>query len=324
MTKALAAAFLSAALSLCSFGIACSALVDNGGGLIYDTDRDITWYNPDSSPMTWDQAMSWAANLAAGGVEGWRLPSALNPDGSGPAGNFNVVGSEMGHLYYIALGNKGYVAPDGTYPQPGYGLANMGPFTNLQAVNYWSETEWASFSGNAWAFGFYNGQQGWGNKTDSVHFYAMAVHGGNVGQTLRSVKGKVLSDLTKLLSETANEQDITELQEAIRHLRNSLAPALWIDGNHLKLRYGERVFYQDRVVIHHLNELLARGVPTQAFIDVLVETDHALAQNAIDDAVAAQGDLQNIVKARDVMAKAMEQTIEHYGEAWAAAVTGAK
>ena len=69
-------------------------LIDRGFGLIYDVERDITWLqdanyaktlrrSPDGQ-MTWDDAMRWVAALNYRGIRGWRLPTALNRDGSGP------------------------------------------------------------------------------------------------------------------------------------------------------------------------------------------------------------------------------------------------
>jgi len=43
-----------------------AALVDNGGGLIYDDVLDITWAQPDAL-RTWDNANTWAAGLTLGG-----------------------------------------------------------------------------------------------------------------------------------------------------------------------------------------------------------------------------------------------------------------
>ena len=40
--------------------LANAELVDNNNGFVYDTDRDITWYNPNVADMSWDQAMAWA------------------------------------------------------------------------------------------------------------------------------------------------------------------------------------------------------------------------------------------------------------------------
>lgn len=316
MTRTLAMASLVVFLSLCASGVTHAALVDNGGGLIYDTDRNITWYDPGLAAMTWNEAMDWAESLTAGGASGWRLPSALNQNGTGPTDKFNVLGSEMGHLYYVELGNKGYVAPDGTYPQPGYGLLNKGPFANLQPVNYWSSTEWTCFTGNAWAFAFYNGQQGWGSKADGTHFFAMAVHDGNVGQSVRSLKEGVLNDLNRLLAQTENRQDVAGLQTTIQHLRNGLAPALWIDANNLNGRYGEYAFRESKGAVRELDLLLRQGVAVQAFIDQLIATDRLLAQNAID----AQRNPHTIARAQHFIANANEYAIEQYGQAWDEAV----
>ena len=67
---------------------------------------------------------------------GWRLPSA----GDNPQIEYNQNTSEMGHLYYVSLGNLGYfaTATDTTYPQTGWGLQNTGPFSHLQDDFYWS------------------------------------------------------------------------------------------------------------------------------------------------------------------------------------------
>jgi hypothetical protein len=68
------------------FGLTLTAyatLWDRGGGLIYATDLNITWYDPISTPMTWGQAMTWAENLTVGGVKGWRLLQTLPVNGVG-------------------------------------------------------------------------------------------------------------------------------------------------------------------------------------------------------------------------------------------------
>jgi len=172
MAKTLAATIII--LTICTFGSLHAALIDNGGGLVYDTDRNITWYVPNLGPLTWSEAVSWVAGLSVSNanvnnVTGWRLPSALNQDGTGPCDGYNCSGSEMGHLYYTELGNTAQE-----------GLKNRGPFTNLRQANYWTALEW-SYQGNAWAFGFDFGKQGFGDKTLAVHFSAMAVHDGDVG-----------------------------------------------------------------------------------------------------------------------------------------------
>jgi hypothetical protein len=47
---------------------------------------------------------------------------------------------------------------------------------NLQANNYWSATEYAPNTGNAWNFNFNNGNQNANNKNNG--FYALAVSPG--------------------------------------------------------------------------------------------------------------------------------------------------
>jgi hypothetical protein len=146
-----------------------AALQDNGNNLVYDTDRNITWYNPTVSDMNWNQAIAWAEGLAAGGVTGWRLPSALNQDGSYPYYGYGVVESELGHLYYEELDNATY-GP----------LVDTEPFSNMQPIIYWSSTVTAQYAGNAFVFNFSDGRQAHANKNLTANFSAIAVHSGNV------------------------------------------------------------------------------------------------------------------------------------------------
>ncbi len=141
-------------------------LVDMGDGTIYDTDAQLSWLKDvNTTKMTWDQAAAWAAGLNGGGgfagLTGWRLPA------SDTCENYNCVNSEMGHLYYIELGNAA------TGP-----LVNTGPFTNMQAdalVNvYWPGTEYALQTLDVYVFQFNAGFQGLLSKTYSGD-YALAV-----------------------------------------------------------------------------------------------------------------------------------------------------
>ncbi len=173
--------FIGIFLTVLGFSILANAeLQNNGNDLIYDTDLDITWYNPNVSAMSWDQAMAWAEGLTVGGVTGWRLPSALDQDGSYPYDGYGVVSSELGHLYYEELNN----APYGP-------LANTGYFVNLQPVNYWSSTVTAQYVGNAFAFSFNNGKQGHADKNLTENFSAIAVHSGKVGTLVPMADGTI-------------------------------------------------------------------------------------------------------------------------------------
>lgn len=113
---------------------ALAALTDRGGGLIYDTDLDITWLqnaNYAGTTMLWEDAQQWVEDLEYQGYDDWRLPSALNQDGSGPnstyPGPYIVDGSEMGHLYFVELQNP-----------LGGPLTYTGPFINVSdQIPYW-------------------------------------------------------------------------------------------------------------------------------------------------------------------------------------------
>ena len=96
------ALILTIVLYLAVLGTARATLIDRGGGLIYDTDFDITWLQNANlnGSMDWDTAKVWAATLVFGGFDDWRLPTALNTDGTGPCSDIDCTDSEMGHLYY--------------------------------------------------------------------------------------------------------------------------------------------------------------------------------------------------------------------------------
>ncbi|MBI4377526.1 MAG: DUF1566 domain-containing protein [Nitrospinae bacterium] len=122
-------------------------MIDMGDGTLYDTDLKLTWLKDAGMGglMTWSDAMTWADNLVYAGFDNWRLPNAMNQDGSSPCLGYNCIGSEMGHLYHKELGN----------PIGGL-LSNSGDFIDLNPLFYWSGTE----SGNgAWGFNFGNGHQ---------------------------------------------------------------------------------------------------------------------------------------------------------------------
>jgi hypothetical protein len=147
-------------------GAAQAALQDrdlNGDAVVdafYDTDLDITWLRNANvnGQMNWDSAVAWADGFSFAGYDDWRLPASDECSG------FNCTGSEMGHLWYIELGNVAH------------SLTNTGNFQNLQASYYWSGTENTSVA--AWNFGVINGAQQAINKV--VVSYAMAVRPGDV------------------------------------------------------------------------------------------------------------------------------------------------
>lgn len=196
-------------------GAAQAALIDRGGGMIYDDVLNITWlqdanyaktsgYDADGR-MTWDDAMTWAANLSYGGYDDWRLPT-LGPvngtsfdynvsfNGSTDRGyNITSPQSELAYMYYVNLGLKGYYNPDGSVRSDwgifgngtcngtdcsSFGENNVGLIQNLQAYAYWFGLEYAPNSNYAWGFSTNLGFQGAGYK--DFGGYAWAVRPGDV------------------------------------------------------------------------------------------------------------------------------------------------
>ncbi len=172
-----------------------AALVDSGGGQIYDTVLNITWLadanlaatntfgvtgiNVNGS-MNWSTAQSWIAAMNIVdylGYSDWRLPTTLQPDNTcsnqtgGISGGYNCAGSEMGQLFYNELGGTAGSAIGTTYN------ANLALFHNIQTNVYWSGTEYVPIS-QAWDFYFSDGSQLLNTEDSSL--YAWAVHAGEI------------------------------------------------------------------------------------------------------------------------------------------------
>ena len=190
-----------AAVILLASGIAHGALINNGGGLIYDSAQNITWYDFQTDPMTFAQAQSWAAGLTIGGVAGWTLPSAgPSPSlGATTQANYNVTTSQMGYLFYVELGNQGLFAQNGSMnPLQVVGLLNQTPFENLTGSYYWTSTVYVPQARDAWYFGYTGsnfvaaatGLYAWGfdmgggdqlvNLMTNSNSLALAVHVGDI------------------------------------------------------------------------------------------------------------------------------------------------
>jgi hypothetical protein len=198
--------FLAATLVTGAVG-AQAVLLNRGGGMIYDTELNITWLqdwnyartsgytgvgvNADGT-MTWIAGKQWADNLVYGGFSDWRLPTMVDTGEPGCDYSFggtecgynvltkvgNTVFSEMAHLYYETLGNKALYDTNGVLNQSGWGLVNTGPFTNMKSSFYWSGLEYATFAGWAWFFNNTSGEQL--PVPQSSDMYVVAVRPGDV------------------------------------------------------------------------------------------------------------------------------------------------
>ena len=178
-TLARIVATAAGASALLIAGVAQAALQDrdlDGDSVVdafYDTDLDITWLRDAkvNGAMDWDNAVAWADGFSIGGYDDWRLPTTLQPDatcGSQYAGQdygYNCTGSEMGHLWYVELGN---IAGS---------MTNAGNFQNLQDSALWSGTKYAPDPRHAWYFDTIDGNQQWGSGN---FFLALPVRPGDV------------------------------------------------------------------------------------------------------------------------------------------------
>lgn len=147
MNNRLAVSILAATLGWA--GVASATLIDRGNGMIYDSNRNLTWlqdtnyartsgYDSDGL-MSWGDAMAWAENLSYGGHDDWRLPRLdIWP---GLSQGYFVISSE---IYTV-------MAPELSVNDPGavmFSYPWMSFFTNASSVPFWygvddGNTAWA-------------------------------------------------------------------------------------------------------------------------------------------------------------------------------------
>lgn len=152
-----------------------ATLIDRGGGMIYDTDLNITWlqdanyaktsgYDANGT-MTWYEAMTWASNLIYGGYDNWRLPTS-----DSNCSFLNCNGSEMGHLFYDEFGGTAWSSILTITD------SDLALFINIYPSYYWSGTE--LLPGTALGFSFGDSTQDFQLKVEAFH--AWAVRDGDV------------------------------------------------------------------------------------------------------------------------------------------------
>lgn len=189
------ALFVLPALAACAFqtGVSHAALIDRGGGLIYDDVLNVTWlqdaqytittgYNP-FGRLSWAEANEWVANLeyvdTVRGVvwDDWRLPGTLDlPSSTG----YDTAGvtSELAYMYYV---NLGYAPAELDPSAPAPTSSNYNPFINLSYRAYWSnESEYRP--GQAWTFHMHFGYQALNGMNDGLRVWA--VRDGDVASLL--------------------------------------------------------------------------------------------------------------------------------------------
>ena len=135
----------------------------------------------------------------------------------------------------------------------------------------------------------------------------------------KEAKQGVIDDLSALLN--GDKKTDHRIEKAIDHLNKSLGDDLWASDSHLTKK-GKKVFEEEKKAVHELMKIDDPDI--SAAIDSLVGVDEALAQTAIEEAIATDGDAKEIDKAEKEMAKAedeydkgnLDKAIEHYKKAW--------
>ena len=153
----------------------------------------------------------------------------------------------------------------------------------------------------------------------------------------RDDKQSVFSELTSLRAAMTDKDDAHKLDDAIKSLSDSLAPALWIDALHLQAKTGDQDFDEEKQTVIKLIDLAIHkhssvsGDELLALSDRIASADRQLAQIAINDAIAAHGDTNEIDQANKQLAKGDQDTasskpqgIDDYREAWKHAVKSAR
>lgn len=126
-----------------------AALVDLGGGMIYDSDQDITWLQDSNytlhhglgghnGQMTWAVANAFAKTFTFNGSSGWRLPHGPTSNTSGPT--VSATGGELYNLYY-QLGNT-----------QTSGWKNKGPFNMIWTGSFWTDLNSGWTTSHHWIF----------------------------------------------------------------------------------------------------------------------------------------------------------------------------
>jgi len=127
-----------------------AALIDLGGGMIYDSAQNITWLQDSNyaihhglgghnGQMTWSAANAWARNFTFNGNSGWRLPHGPTANTSEPVTTM-ATGGELYNLYY-ELGNT-----------QTSGWKNKGPFSMIWAGTFWTDLNAGWTTSHYWVF----------------------------------------------------------------------------------------------------------------------------------------------------------------------------
>lgn len=161
-----------------------AALINRGGGLIYDDVLNITWMQ-DANFLTGSNSTSNFVNHATAtslldalvfqGYDDWRLPTIDPENGSAFDFGFSFDGStdrgfnsqtqfsELAHMFHNNLANTSFFSESGVNMQPGSEIFNSGFTDGLSGLNYsfaniglsyWTNVANDPINNAAWGFNF--------------------------------------------------------------------------------------------------------------------------------------------------------------------------
>lgn len=186
-------------------------LIDRGGGLIYDSDQDLTWTQDAgmSGSVSWNAAKSWVESQGFGGVTGWRLPITIQGNDPTCSGDVRAAGENFTLFYEHRLDCLGGEMERLTAAADPW---NNPLFFNVNRTRYWTATSYrdgidpciyypvggyevpCTLSGDngdrqgfywQWGFAHFDSYNGPAFKTTlekGNKRFAWPVHGGNVRQ----------------------------------------------------------------------------------------------------------------------------------------------
>jgi hypothetical protein len=176
------AAWSLAALLCAAPPPAGAALVDRGGGLIYDTQADMTWLAAPAllpGPMNWLDAATYASNFVHAGGANWLLPDTPFFDsGCAASVGMGCVDSDMGRLFYQQLGGH---AGESVLDATGDSAAEVAAVALMPALAeawFWS-WQIADDGANA-AFAFHFGTGNQAERSTALSGHVLLVHAGDL------------------------------------------------------------------------------------------------------------------------------------------------
>jgi hypothetical protein len=154
----------------------------------------------------------------------------------------------------------------------------------------------------------------------------------------RGLKAGAIEALEALKPTGGNKLD-KEIDKAIRNVERSLDENYWLGNLHLDSKHGHEVFSEEkRATVRLVREMKKRKFPAEleddflALINMLLNADMMIAQTAIDDAIVAGADPDQIARAEEEMENAQEKrdegeythVIDHYRKVWEHALKAIK